>query len=89
MNEELILSRLKEIRDDQKFIVEKISRMDREMEISRNGFTPHQIVEMLHFVSKLKEKEEKYNETIRKAIVSWIVPILLGSIVLGLIQMYK
>jgi hypothetical protein len=89
MNEELILSRLKEIRDDQKFIVEKISRMDREMEISRNGFTPHQIVEMLHFVSKLKEKEEKYNETIRKAIVSWIVPILLGSIILGLIQMYK
>jgi hypothetical protein len=89
MNEELILSRLKEIRDDQKFIVEKISRMDREMEISRNGFTPHQIVEMLHFVAKLKEKEEKYNETIRKAIVSWIVPILLGSIILGLIQMYK
>jgi hypothetical protein len=89
MNEELILSRLKEIRDDQKFIVEKISRMDREMEISRNGFTPHQIVEMLHFVSKLKEKEEKYNETIRKAIISWITPILLGSIVLGLIQMYK
>jgi hypothetical protein len=89
MNEELILSRLKEIRDDQKFIVEKVSRMDREMEISRNGFTPHQIVEMLHFVSKLKEKEEKYNETIRKAIVSWIVPILLGSIILGLIQMYK
>jgi hypothetical protein len=89
MNEELILSRLKEIRDDQKFIVEKISRMDREMEISRNGFTPHQIVEMLHFVSKLKEKEEKYNETIRKAIISWITPILLGSIILGLIQMYK
>jgi hypothetical protein len=89
MNEELILSRLKEIRDDQKFIVEKVSRMDREMEITRNGFTPHQIVEMLHFVSKLKEKEEKYNETIRKAIVSWIVPILLGSIILGLIQMYK
>jgi hypothetical protein len=89
MNEELILSRLKEIRDDQKFIVEKISRMDREMEISRNGFTPHQIVEMLHFVAKLKEKEEKYNETIRKAIISWITPILLGSIVLGLIQMYK
>jgi len=59
------------------------------MEITRNGFTPHQIVEMLHFVSKLKEKEEKYNETIRKAIVSWIVPILLGSIILGLIQMYK
>jgi hypothetical protein len=89
MNEELILSRLKEIRDDQKFIVEKVSRMDREMEITRNGFTPHQIVEMLHFVSKLKEKEEKHNETIRKAIVSWIVPILLGSIILGLIQMYK
>jgi hypothetical protein len=89
MNEELILSRLKEIRDDQKFIVEKISRMDREMEISRNGFTPHQIVEMLHFVAKLKEKEEKYNETIRKAIISWITPILLGSIILGLIQMYK
>jgi hypothetical protein len=89
MNEELILSRLKEIRDDQKFIVEKISRMDREMEITRNGFTPHQIVEMLHFVAKLKEKEEKYNETIRKAIISWITPILLGSIILGLIQMYK
>jgi hypothetical protein len=89
MNEENILQTLKEIRDDQKLIVDKITRMDRDMEITRNGFTPHQIVEMLHFVSKLKEKEEKYNETIRKAIVSWVVPILLGSIILGLIQMYK
>jgi hypothetical protein len=89
MNEEILLSTLKEIRDDQKLIVDKITRMDRDMEITRNGFTPHEIVEMLHFVAKLKEKDEKYNETIRKAIVSWIVPILLGSIILGLIQMYK
>ena len=89
MNEELILSRLKEIRDDQKFIVEKVSRMDREMEISRNGFTPHQIVEMLHFVSKLKEKEEKYNETIRKAIISWAVPIMMSAMILGFFMIYN
>jgi hypothetical protein len=89
MNEELILSRLKEIRDDQKFIVDKITRMDRDMEISRNGFTPHEIVEMLHFVAKLKEKDEKYAENIRKTIISWIVPILMSGLVMGLIQMYK
>ena len=89
MNEEIILSTLKEIRDDQKLIVDKITRMDRDMEISRNGFTPHQIVEMLHFVAKLKEKDEKYAENIRKTIISWVVPILMSGLVMGLIQMYK
>jgi hypothetical protein len=89
MNEEIILSTLNEIRADQKVIVEKLSRMDRDMEISRNGYTPHQIVEMFHFIDDLKEKEKRKAETIRKAVINWVTPILLSGVILGLLQMYK
>jgi hypothetical protein len=89
MNEEIILQTLKEIRDDQKVIVDKISRMDREMEISRNGYTPHEVVELFHFVDDLKKREEKKAENIRKAVINWITPILLSGVILGLLQMYK
>lgn len=89
MNEEIILQTLKEIRDDQKLIVDKVSRMDRELEISRNGYSPHQVVELFHFVDDLKKREERKAETIRKAIINWITPILLSGVVLGLLQLYK
>jgi hypothetical protein len=87
--EEFILDLLAEIRDSQKLIEEKITRMDRDMEITRNGFTPHQIVEMLHYVAKLKEKEEQHSETVRKAIITWIVPIVMTAVVSGFFMLYK
>lgn len=89
MNEEIILTTLQEIRSDQKVIVEKLTRMDREMEISRNGYTPHQIVELFHFVDDLKRKEEKRADTIRKAIISWLVPTLLSAMVIGIFMIYN
>lgn len=89
MNEDIILQTLKEIRDDQKLIVEKVSRMDREMEITRNGYTPHQIVEMYHWIDEQREKNKKKDESIRKAIINWVTPILLTGLVLGLLQLYK
>lgn len=89
MNEDIILQTLKEIREDQKLIVEKVTRMDRDLEISRNGYTPHQVVELLHFVNDLKEKERRKLENIRKAIINWVTPILLAALVLGILQIYK
>ena len=89
MNDEIILQTLKEIRDDQKLIVEKVTRLDREMEITRNGYTPHQIVELFHFVDELRNKEQRKAENIRKAVINWVTPILLSGLVLGLIQLYR
>lgn len=89
MNEDIILQTLKEIRDDQKIIVDKVIRMERDWEISRNGYTPHQVVELLHYVNSLKEKEEKKSENIRKAVINWITPILMSGLILGLLQLYK
>jgi hypothetical protein len=89
MNEEIILQTLQEIRSDQKIIIDKVTRMDRDWEISRNGYTPHEVVELLHFVNDLKVREEKKAENIRKAVINWITPILLSGVILGLLQMYK
>jgi hypothetical protein len=89
MNEEIILQTLQEIRADQKIIIDKVTRMDRDWEISRNGYTPHEVVELLHFVNDLKVREEKKAENIRKAIINWVTPILLSGVILGLLQMYK
>jgi zona occludens toxin (predicted ATPase) len=89
MNEEIILQTLKEIRDDQKLIVEKVTRLDREMEITRNGYTPHQIVEMYHWIDNQKTKETKHNEAIRKAVINWIIPIMMTGLLLGLLQYIK
>lgn len=89
MNDEIILTTLKEIRDDQKIVVEKLARMDRELEISRNGYTPHQVVELLHWVDDQMRKEEKRNDTIKKAIISWAVPMMLSAMVLGIFMMNK
>jgi hypothetical protein len=89
MNDEIILQTLKEIRDDQKLIVEKVTRLDREMEITRNGYTPHQIVEMYHWIDNQIELEKKRSETIRKSIIAWVTPILLTALVIGIMQLYK
>ena len=89
MNEEIILQTLKEIRDDQKLIVEKVTRLDREMEITRNGYSPHQIVEMYHWIDNQIELEKKRSETIRKSIIAWVTPILLTALVIGIMQLYK
>ena len=89
MNDEIILSTLKEIRDDQKVIVDKLARMDRELEISRNGYTAHEVVELLHWVDDQKSKEERRNETIKKAIISWAVPMLLSAMMVGIFMINK
>lgn len=89
MNDEIILQTLKEIRDDQKIVVEKISRLERDWQISINGYQPHEVVELLHFVNELKENEKKRGEAIRKAVINWITPILLSGLVLGVLQYIK
>ena len=86
MNDDLILQTLKEIRDDQKIIVQKVTRMEKDWEISINGYEPHQVVELLHWVNEQKNKEEKRGEAIRKAIINWITPILLSGLILGILQ---
>lgn len=89
MDQNIILVMLQEIRDDQKQMVKKLNDLAIEMEISRNGYTPHQIVEMLHWVAEQKEKSEKQSENIRRAIISWIVPVLLSAVVIGILTLHK
>ena len=95
-HEDLILSMLKEIREDQKAIVTQLNDLNKlqnimktELEISRNGYTPHEVVELLHWVSDQKIKEEKRNEIIRSAFINWLVPILATSALVGLFVLNK
>ncbi len=95
-NNEIILSVLNEIRQDQKQMVEKLNALTNsqtqlrtELEISRNGYTPHEVVELLHYVKDLKEKAEKQSENIRKSIITWVVPILCAAVIIGLSHMYR
>lgn len=84
MQEELILQMLKEIRDDQKTIMSRLTRIDTDLEISRNGYKPHEIVALLHYVDDLKKREENRNKTIVRSVINWVVPMLLSSLVIGI-----
>lgn len=89
MNEEILLTALREIRDDQKKIVQELSEIKTELAISRNGFTPHEVVELLHWVEKAKEKEERQADSIKKALINWGVPLLMSALVVGIITHLK
>ena len=90
-NQDIIMSTLHEIRDDQKAIMSEVNKLamaqveiKTELAISRNGYTPHEIVELLHWAEKTKLHGEKQAENIRRAIISWIVPIICSATVVGL-----
>lgn len=89
MNEDLILATLKEIRDDQKQMFSEINKITRELEITRNGYQPHQIVELLHWVEKTMQAEQQRTSNIKRAVINWITPILLSAVVIGMFQFYK
>lgn len=84
MNEDILLSTLREIREDQKKIVSELADIRTELAISRNGFSPHEVVELLHWVEEAKNKEQKRAETIQKSIISWVVPAVLSVLVAGI-----
>lgn len=91
-NEELLLQLVREIHDDQREVVKSINALTlqqaqfkSDLEASRNGYTPHEVVEMLHWIDDQIKKQEKQNDNIKSALVSWIVPILASATVAGLI----
>jgi hypothetical protein len=91
-NEDLLLQLVREIHDDQKEVVKSINtltlqqaQLKSDLEASRNGYTPHEVVEMLHWIDDQMTKQEKQNDNIKSAFVSWIVPILASATVAGLI----
>lgn len=91
-NEDLLLQLVREIHDDQKEVVKSINtltlqqaQLKSDLEASRNGYTPHEVVQMLHWVDEQMTKQEKQNDNIKSAFVSWIVPILATATVAGLI----
>jgi hypothetical protein len=91
-NEELLLQLVREIHDDQKEVVKSINtltlqqaQLKSDLEASRNGYTPHEVVEMLHWIDDQMTKQEKQNNNIRTAFVNWLVPIIATATVAGLI----
>jgi hypothetical protein len=91
-NEELLLQLVREIHDDQKEVVKSINtltlqqaQLKSDLEASRNGYTPHEVVEMLHWIDDQMTKQEKQNDNIKTAFVNWLVPILASATVAGLI----
>lgn len=95
-NQDIILSTLHEIRADQKSIMSEVTKLSlahhelkTELAISRNGYTPHEIVELLHWTEKAKLASERQADSIRKAVISWLIPILCTIFVSGLIFFLK
>lgn len=95
-NEELLLQLVREIHDDQKEVVKSINtltlqqaQLKSDLEAGRNGYTPHEVVELLHWVEKQKSNEQKQNDNIKSAFTNWLVPILASALVVGLAIMTK
>lgn len=96
MDNDLILSILQEIKEVQKEIAGELNDLKTmqteirtELAILRNGYTPHEIVELLHWVEREKLKSEQQSASIRSAIIGWIVPIVCSAAVAGLIMYFK
>ena len=95
-NEELLLQLVREIHDDQKEVVKSINtltlqqaQLKSDLEASRNGYTPHQVVELLHWVDGQMTKQEKQTDNIKTAFVNWLVPILCTAFIVGAVVMTK
>lgn len=88
LNLDLILNTVKDIHNDQKVILERLTKIETDLLITKNGYKPHEVVELLHYVDELKTKENTRNDAIRKAVISWIVPILLTSVSIGIYAQY-
>jgi hypothetical protein len=95
-NEELLLQLVREIHDDQKEVVKSITTLTlqqaalkAELEAGRNGYTPHQVVEMLHWIDSQMTKQEKQNDNIKSAFVNWLVPIVCSIFIAGVVVMTK
>lgn len=95
-NEDLLLQLVREIHDDQKEVVKSINtltlqqaQLKSDLEAGRNGYTPHEVVELLHWVEKQKSNEQKQNDNIKTAFTNWLVPILATALVVGIAIMTK
>lgn len=95
-NEELLLQLVREIHDDQKEVVKSVNtltlqqaQLKSDLEASRNGYTPHQVVAMLHWVDDQMTKQEKQNDNIKTAFVNWLVPILCTAFIVGAVVLTK
>ena len=95
-NEELILSLVREIHDDQKDVVQSIheltlaqAELKAELQASRNGYAPHEVVSMLHWVEKQMNSEEKQKDNIKTAFTNWLVPILASALTIGIVILTK
>jgi hypothetical protein len=91
-NDELLLQLVREIHDDQKEVVKSINtltlqqaQLKSDLEASRNGYTPHEVVAMLHWVDDQMVKQEKQTDNIKSAFVNWLVPILSSAVIAGLV----
>jgi hypothetical protein len=89
MNDELLLKTLQEIREDQKKIVDDLSSIKTDLFVSRNGYEPHQILQFYHWVEEQMKKQEQQVTAIKKAIITWGVPIIMTAIIAGLIHTIK
>ena len=90
--DDLLLQLVREIHDDQKEVVKSVNQLTlanaelkSELEASRNGYSPHEVVKMLHWVDEQMKKQQEQNSNIKNAFISWLVPILSSAVVAGLI----
>ena len=95
-NEELLLQLVREIHDDQKEVVKSVNtltlqqaQLKSDLEASRNGYTPHEVVAMLHWVDDQMTKQEKHTDNIKTAFVNWLVPILCTIFIVCAVVMTK
>jgi hypothetical protein len=91
-NEEIILGLVREIHDDQKDVVKAINELTiahtelrAELEASRNGYSPHEVVRMLHWIDEQMKKQEKQTDNIKSAFIGWAVPIISSVTVAALV----
>jgi len=93
-NDEIILQLVKEIHSGQKSLVEKVNilaveqaTIKADLIAGRNGYEPHEIVDILHWAEKKIKEEDKETSTVKDAFIKWFVPVISSTILMGLMML--
>jgi hypothetical protein len=80
---------LAEIREDQQKIIKELTDIRTELAISRNGFSSHEIHSFFQWINSEMKRREEFGKNVRRAVVSWGIPILCSAVIIGLITHFR
>ena len=89
--DDLIIQMLQDIKNAQAAQLAQLNNLYAEHTIlkteigtMKNGYEPHQVTQMLHWLDKKMKEDEHVHLDIKKSFINWIVPGLLSLLMVGI-----